>query len=479
MADVLPYTPIDEISQIHAALREEFRTNVARRYDLAWRKQQLAQLVAMVSENQEAFIAALAADLKKPAFEVLAGEIGSLIARTQRAAQLLDEWVAPERVSPPPHQQAWSPEVLKGPKGVVLIIAPWNYPLVLLLQPLSGAIAAGCPAVIKPSEIAQHHAALIGELVPKYLDPAAYRVVNGGVPEITRLLELKWDHIFYTGNSTVARIIATAAAKHLTPLTLELGGKSPVVVDAENTDLRLAAKRILWGKSTNSGQICVAPDYVLITRSAQDEFIAALKEAYQTFHPHGALESDSYGGIVSKAHYDRLQGLIARTKAQVVLGGNTDGKRVIEPTVFRDVEDNDALLEGEIFGPLLPLVPVDSMQEAIDFISARPHPLALYVFTNKPEVKKAFIQGTQSGSIAFNDVMTQVSVSELPFSGIGESGYGAQYLKYTFDGFTHHRATVDVPASSEDILAVRYPPYSRENAAKRFAAATTYSTSSK
>ncbi|KAI0060490.1 aldehyde dehydrogenase [Artomyces pyxidatus] len=459
MSFQLQYTSLDEIQSTYDDLQKTFRAGKAR--PLAWRQHQLRQLLLMLNENQQAIVGALQADLNKPAAESLLGEVGAGIRTAERTLARVEEWVKPELVAVDEWQQSWSPTINKTPKGVVLIISPWNYPFILNIQPLIGAISAGCPAVLKPSEISAHTSALLADLIHKYLDNSTYRVVNGAVKETTYLLELKWDHIFYTGNSKVARIIATAAAKHLTPCTLELGGKSPVVVDAAHTDLKLAAKRILWGKTTNAGQICVAPDYILIPRDAQDAFIEALKEAYSTFHPGGALGSDSYGSIVSKGHYDRLQDLIKRTTAKPVIGGGSDGQRTIEPTVYRDVTQGDALLEGEIFGPLLPLVPVDNIQEAIEFINERSHPLALYVFTDDPEVKQAFVEQTLSGSLVFNDVFQHLSVGELPFQGIGESGYGAQHLKYTFDGFTHHRATVDIPFSAEPILARRYPPYQK------------------
>ncbi|KAI0249223.1 aldehyde dehydrogenase [Lactifluus subvellereus] len=444
--------------QAYRTLQATFRAGTTR--PLSWRKHQLNQLVLMLRENVEVLVQAFATDLRKPRLEVLTGEVGPMVRRATQSAAQLDEWAKDERVQVPDWQRAWSPTVLKRPKGVVLVISPWNFPIFLSLQPIIGAIAAGCPAVLKPSEIGPAVSSVLADLFPKYLDPSAYRVVNGGVAETTHLLKLKWDHITYTGNGTVARIVAKAAAEHLTPVTLELGGKSPVVIDPNTTNLKIAAKRVLWGKSANAGQICVAPDYVLIPRSAQDAFIDAIKEAAVEFHLDDALASDSYGSIVSEGHFKRLRDMMTKSSAEIVVGGNTDEeKRRITPTIYRDVKEGDSLLQGEIFGPILPIVPVDDVRQAIEYINAHPHPLVLYAFTEDPEIKQALRDETRSGGIHFNDVLQHMAVDELPFSGIGESGYGVQTLKYTYDEYTHLRSSVDIPLAAEPYLSVRYPPY--------------------
>ncbi|KAJ7113375.1 aldehyde dehydrogenase [Mycena epipterygia] len=455
----MPTTPISQIATIRDALRASFKKGVPR--PVEWRKQQLLQLARMVQENGDAFAEALAKDIGKPKIEVYFSEIGAIVERCLMSVQALDEWAKPIAVEVPDWQKPWNPTIYKSAKGTVLIIAPWNYPLILSLQPLLGAIGAGCCAVLKPSELAPHYADLLAELVPKYLDSNAYRIVLGAVPEITKLLELKWDHIFYTGNGRIARIISAAAAKHLTPLTLELGGKSPVIVDG-SFDIALAAKRILWGKTQNCGQLCVSPDYVLIPRAHQDTFIAALKDAYAEFFPEGSMKSTSISRIVSPEHHARLMDLLKRTKGQVVFGGKAEGSVKIEVTVLRDVPADDSFMEGEIFGPFLPIVPVDSVQDAIDFVRERDHPLVLYVFTENAEVKKQILDETLSGSVAFNDVFQQLAVNEMPFGGVGESGHGRQVLKYTYDSFSHERSSIDVPKEVEPFNAVRYAPYNEE-----------------
>ncbi|PFH47735.1 hypothetical protein AMATHDRAFT_67022 [Amanita thiersii Skay4041] len=453
------YTPLEQIPIIRDELRATFRSGRTR--SLEWRRHQLLQLARMAKENGDALAAAVNADLGRPKLETFLGEVGPIIERCMICADKLEEWTKPERVEVPDWMKLWNPTVYKAAKGTVLIIAPWNYPMILSLQPLYGAISAGCCAVIKLSELSPNYSALVAELLPKYLDSSAYRTILGAVPEVTKTLELQWDHIFYTGNGKVGRIIAAAAAKHLTPLTLELGGKSPVIIDRD-FDLRLAAKRILWGKTTNCGQICVSPDYVLIPRDKQDKFIAAVKDAYAEFYPQGALNSDSFGRVVTETHFKRLLGLLEKTQGQIVFGGKNDGKKRIEPTIIRDVKPGDALLDEELFGPLLPLVPVDTLDEAIEYINTRDHALVLYAFTENEEVKKKINENTTSGNLVFNDTFMQLAVNELPFGGVGESGYGRQVLKFSCDLFMYQRSCVDIPRAAEPGLETRYPPYTQE-----------------
>ncbi|KAJ6542372.1 aldehyde dehydrogenase [Mycena vulgaris] len=454
----MPTTPISEIPLIRDTLRTNFRNGVSR--PLEWRKHQLLQVARMLQENKELFAESLAQDLGKPKMDVYS-EIGMMIERAIISARALDDWAKPVVVEVPDWQKPWKPTVYTAAKGTVLIIAPWNYPLGLCVQPLLGAIAAGCCAVLKPSELSPHCAERLAELLPKYLDPAAYRVVLGGVPESTKILELQWDHIFYTGNGRIARIIAAAAAKHLTPLTFELGGKSPVIVDP-SFDVKLAAKRTLWAKSQNCGQLCVAPDYVLIPRTHQDEFIAALKDSYAELFPEGSLNSDSICRIVSPAHHARLVDLLTRTRGEVVLGGQMEGNSKIEITVIKNVPADDSFMEGEIFGPFLPILPVDTLEDALEFVRDRDHPLVLYAFTENAELKKKILDETMSGGVAFGDLVQQLAVKELPFGGVGESGYGSQVLKHTYEAFSYNRSTVDIPQEVEPFNAVRYPPYDDE-----------------
>ncbi|KII92978.1 hypothetical protein PLICRDRAFT_155932 [Plicaturopsis crispa FD-325 SS-3] len=453
-------TPIGQIPGIQETVKRTFSSGKTR--PLAWRKNQLHQLARLVQENIDVLVDATMQDLGRPKQETLFIEIGPIIERSVLSAERLEEWAEPETPEVPDWQKEWRPKIYKASKGTVLIIAPWNYPIILSLQALIGAIAAGCTAVVKPSEVAPASAQLLAELFPKYLDTFAFAIVNGGVPETTRLLEMQWDHIFYTGNGRVARIVAAAAAKDLTPTTLELGGKSPVIIDPAY-NMHIAAKRILWGKVNNAGQICVAPDYVLISRSKQDEFVAALKTNYDSFFPDGALGSASYGRIVNPIHHARLKSLLDRTKGTVVLGGAVTGSVGFEPTVVKDVRSGDSLMEEEIFGPILPIIPVDSIEDAIRFVNSRPHPLVVYPFTDDQILKQKLLEEIISGSIVFNDTVGQLGVSALPFSGIGESGHGVQVMKYTYDAFTHLRASLDLPQDVEPSLEIRYAPYNEQS----------------
>ncbi|KAG8744904.1 hypothetical protein FRC10_009274 [Ceratobasidium sp. 414] len=363
MSNELVYTPIDEIEKIHARLNASFKSGKTK--PVAARKVQLLKFAYMIKDNVDALQGALAADLGRPKLEANFLEIGPLIKEAVDVYKAVDKWAKTESAPFSLNFAAMKPVIRKEPKGVVLIISPFNYPIWLALTPLIGAIAAGCTAVIKPSELTPATSGLLASLVARYLDPDVVAIVNGAIPETTRLLELPWDHIMYTGNGNVGRIVATAAAKHLTPVTLELGGKSPVVVDPKS-DLKVAARRILWGKATNAGQTCVAPDYVLVPEEGQDALVKELTAAYEKFYPNGAKASDSYSRIVSERHYDRVKQMVDETKGSVVLGGAGDADRTqkfIAPTVVKDVQGDDILMQSEIFGPVLPIVPVKVAKE--------------------------------------------------------------------------------------------------------------------
>lgn len=466
--DGTSYTPIAEIPEIYSKLRATFRTR--RTISIPWRQQQLLQVARMVQDNKDLFAQALFNDVGKPAMEAYSYEISPVLERALIAATNLPEWTKPEHKTElfDPNQKAWSPKVYFVPKGVVLVIVPWNFPLVLSIQPLIAAISAGCCCAVKVSEIAPHTGHLLADLVPKYLDPEAYQVILGAVPEITKTLELKWDHIFYTGNGHVGRIVSAAAAKHLTPLTLELGGKSPVILDP-SYDLDIAAKRIMYGKIINCGQICVAPDYLIVPTSGNHEIlnkvVEALRQAYDSFFFDAPpLESTSYARIVSMSHFDRLSSLLTRTNGITVLGGKMDTERLkIEPTIVTGIRSDDALMEGELFGPILPVIEVGTFEDACELVSQGDHPLVLYAFTQNEAIKTLIRDGTTSGNLVYNDTLTQLGVVELPFGGVGESGYGRQHGRYGFESFSYLRSSIDMPLELERVLTVRYPPYTPDN----------------
>ncbi|KAH8113432.1 aldehyde dehydrogenase [Phellopilus nigrolimitatus] len=456
----LKYTLVDDISSIHDSLKAEFLKGKSR--SIEFRKQQLSQFAYMMKDNLPLFKEALKQDLGKPEFEALLSEMSLCIDETVQAYNKVDKWAKPEKAPFNLNFTLLNPRVLKEPKGVVLIIGAYNYPAFVTFSPMAGAIAAGNAVVLKPSETSSAMAALVTDLFPKYLDPSMYRIVNGAIPETTKLLELKWDHIMYTGNGKVGRIVAAAAAKHLTPVSLELGGKNPVFIDP-SYDLKLAAKRLSWGRFSNAGQTCTAPDYILIPTEAQDKLVAAFTEVYNAFYPDGPLKSESYARIGSDAQFARIKALLDDTKGDVVLGGETDAEqKYIAPTVVRDVSPEDSLMSQEIFGPILAIVPVKDMDEAIAFVNARDHPLAAYAFTSDAKLKKKLIDNTQSGAIAFNETLLHAAIEGLPFGGIGESGTGHHSGKWGFNTFTHFRSTFDAPKFAEIALNNRYPPYSEK-----------------
>ncbi|TFY56827.1 hypothetical protein EVJ58_g7401 [Rhodofomes roseus] len=458
----LEYTPVEEIPKIHADLYRGFRTGKTK--SIEYRKDQLLRLAYLLQDNKKRFEDALFADLGRPHPESVLLELDPLIGDIKEAYGSVKKWSATEKVRFSPKWFPMGPAIRKEPKGVALIIAPFNYPVLLLLGPFASAIAAGCAAVIKPSELTPATSALMGELVSKHLDQDVYRLVNGAIPETTKLLELPWNHILYTGNGRVAKIVSHAAAEHLTPLTLELGGKSAVIIDPK-CDLPTAAKRILWGKVANAGQICLAPDYVLVPRQFQDTFVAALQRAFNEFFPVDPLKAPegTMAHVISDAHVQRLKRLLDATRGTIAIGGQVDAaRRFIVPTVVKDVKTDDALMSEEIFGPILPVLPVDSVDEAIEIVNARDHPLALYVFTTDAKFKAKVFDNTQSGAAIANEVVIHLGVDHLPFGGIGPSGSGYTTGKFGFDTFTHLRATIDNPSWVDKlVMSARYPPYDR------------------
>ncbi|EJT97620.1 ALDH-like protein, partial [Dacryopinax primogenitus] len=378
---------MEDIPKIHAGLVDSFDSGIM--YPIAKRKRELAALARMLSENEDRWAAAITADVHKPHYQSLLYEV-VIVNSALAVIDQLDEWTQPVVPKVSDHFRSYNPVLYPTPKGVILLIAPWNYPVTLTLYNVISVLAAGNCVIIKPSELAPTVAALMAELVPKYLDPAVARVVNGGVKETTRLLELRFDHIFYTGNGTVGRIVAAAAARHLTPLTLELGGKSPVVIDTNDFDPLLVARRILWGKLMNAGQTCVAPDYILCPESAQPALLEAMGLVLKEFFPDTngqPFHHKDFGRLVNERHFNRVQKLIERSHGEAVFG-----KKQSDPTTYAvhplviKTDGEDSLMSEELFAPVLPLISIKDTDDAIKFINARDHPLALYVFTQSQEV---------------------------------------------------------------------------------------------
>lgn len=440
-------------------LRATFKTNETK--DLKWRKKNLLALQRLINENQEELCEALKKDLNKPALEVIGMEFGLILNSITFALNHLEEMSKPKKVTPIIQGRAlYSTYVQNQPYGVVLIIGAWNYPYQLTLVPLVGAIACGNCALVKPSELSQSSAMLLEKLWPKYFDTAAIAIVNGGIEETTTLLKMRFDYIFYTGSTAVGKIIMKAASEYLTPVTLECGGKSPTYVDT-SADLDLAAKRILWGKLANAGQTCVAPDYILCTKDTQEKLLPLFKKTLEEFYKGDPKESDSYGRIINERHFNRIIKMLDKSK--VAIGGDSDeATKYISPTVMINVSPEDPIMQEEIFGPILPIVTVQSQQEAIDFINEREKPLALYVFASKTSVYDEFRLNTTSGSYAFNEVLMQISYECLPFGGVGNSGLGRYHGAYSFETFSHQRGVLYSNGWGDMLTYFRYPPYNQQ-----------------
>jgi aldehyde dehydrogenase (NAD+) len=421
---------------------------------------QLRQLKRLLEENDEAIDAALMADLGKSPLESFATETSFVVGEIEHAIEHVGRWMQPTRVRVPLTLRPGSARVVRQPLGLVLVIAAWNYPIHLTFAPLVGALAAGNTAVLKPSESAPASSAVIAELVPRYLDERAVQVIEGGVPETTALLAEQFDHILYTGGGSVARIVMSAAAEHLTPVTLELGGKSPAIVAAD-ADIDVAARRITWGRFTNAGQTCVAPDYVLVVRAVEDRFLGAVLRSVHDFYGENPKTSADFGRIIDDRHFDRLTRLLdAGGYEAVVTGGSGDrGLRYFAPTVLAGVSPDAAVMAEEIFGPILPVIAVDNVDEAVTFVNARPHPLALYVFTDDTPTAERVIERTRSGGVAINHTMVHLGVPDLPFGGVGASGIGAYHGEAGFSRFSHRRSVL-AKATKPD-PSVTYPPYKR------------------
>jgi aldehyde dehydrogenase (NAD+) len=422
--------------------------------EIDFRIRQLKALKSAIATHLDAILEALKADLNKPTFEAYAAEVG-VIREVDYALKHLRAWVKPRQVPTGVDQFPSHAQVRPEPLGVVLIIAPWNYPFQLMISPLVGAIAAGNCALLKPSEIAPHTSRVIAEMVRKTFDPAYVAVVEGDAETTQAILAEKFDHIFFTGGTAIGKIVMAAAAQHLTPVTLELGGKSPCIVDAD-VQVEYTAKRIVWGKFLNAGQTCIAPDYLLVDRRIKSTLVAAIQAAIQEFYGDDPAQSPDYARIVSPRHFSRVAALLQ--SGRVVVGGETNpAECYIAPTLLDQVSLDDAVMQEEIFGPILPVLEYEALGEAIALINARPKPLALYVFSKNKQLQERVLQSTSSGSVCVNDTVMQVGVSELPFGGVGESGMGSYHGKASFDTFSHQKSVLYKSFRLD--LKWRYAPY--------------------
>jgi len=449
-------TAVDRIADIVRELHEGFRSGVLR--DNEQRSAQLRRLRTLFVEQEDRLIDALVADVGKPRIEAYTTEIAFTINEIDHTLKHLDAWTKPGKVKVPLTFKPGTAQLRPEPLGTVCIIAPWNYPVQLLFAPLVPALAAGNTAVLKPSEVTPTVAALIEELVPMYFDENTVAVVTGAVEETTALLEQRFDHIFYTGNGKVGRVVMRAAAEHLTPVTLELGGKSPAIVAAD-ANVKVAATRIAWAKFLNAGQTCVAPDYVLVEEGIEDQLVTALADAVTNFYGDDPRRSPDYARIVNERHHDRLTKLLdAGGYDATVIGGSGDREtRYLAPTVLAGVKPDAAVMDDEIFGPILPVLTVGDVDEAIRFVNDREKPLALYAFSQSDDVLDHVVANTSAGGVTLNHAVLHLAVPDLPFGGVGTSGMGAYHGKAGFDTFTHHKPVLAKPTRPDPSLM--YPPY--------------------
>jgi aldehyde dehydrogenase (NAD+) len=446
-----------DFAPLLAELRATYAEGTTR--PLGWRVEQLKGLLRLLDEGEADLLAALAADLGKPRLEAWSSDVAITAAEVRYALAKLKRWAKPERVRIPLWAIPGRASIHREPLGVALVMAPWNYPAMLLLTPMAAAIAAGNCVVGKPSELAPATSATLARLVPRYLDPAAVAIVEGGVPEATALLAERWDHILYTGNGAVGRVVARAAAEHLTPTTLELGGKSPVLVDA-NADLEVAARRIAWGKWLNAGQTCIAPDYVLVHDAVADELTQRIIAVTRDFFGDDPKASPDYGRIVNDRHFQRLTALADDGGHEVLHGGQRDAaERYLGPTVVGRVAEGAAVMADEIFGPILPVLPVGDIDEAIARVNASDKPLALYAFTRSSATAARIVERTSSGGVCLNGTVLQLCIPGLPFGGVGASGSGSYHGRTGFETFSHAKAVLAKGGRPD--LPLAYPPANR------------------
>ncbi|MCF2147210.1 aldehyde dehydrogenase [Desmonostoc muscorum LEGE 12446] len=445
-------TELSNIGDIILNQRNFFQTGKTK--DINFRLEQLQTLKQAIIEHEQEIIQALQADLHKPEVEIYLTEI-AVIKDIDYAIKYIKTWTKPHKVAVSLEFFSYSARIYPEPLGVVLIISPWNYPFQLAISPLIGAIAAGNCAIVKPSEIASHTSSIVAKIITKYFQPAYIAVVEGGIEASEKLLAEKFDHIFFTGGTSVGKIVMAAAAKHLTPVTLELGGKSPCIVDTE-INLEHTARRITWGKFINAGQTCIAPDYLLVDKKIKKDLIDELKKCLKEFYGDNPANSPDYARIISQKNFDRLVKFLE--DGEVIIGGETkSSERYIAPTIIDNVCLEDSVMQEEIFGPILPIIEYSDIGEAIALINSRPKPLALYLFSQNKNLQNQVLQETSSGGVCINDTMMQFGVSSLPFGGVGDSGIGNCHGKASFDTFSHHKSVLQNSFWLD--LKWRYAPY--------------------
>ena len=439
-------------------LQKEFYKSGATRSE-KFRKNQLKQLRKMIIDNEPQILEAVYQDMQKPAFENFMTETQIVLWEIDYVLANLSEWMEPEKVITPLFHQPATSKIIPEPLGNALIIAPWNYPFQLLIAPLVASIAAGNTAVLKPSEVSVNTAKKIASLIPEYFEQNYIAVVEGGVEETTHLLTQVWDVIFYTGNTLVGEIVMKAAATHLTPVILELGGKSPCIID-KHTNIKQTARKVAWGKFINAGQTCIAPDYVLVHHEVKAQFEEAITKVIREFYGENPQQSKDFARIINSRHFERLNQYLENEK--IIYGRICDASdKYISPTLVDHPSETSAIMSEEIFGPLLPIIPYHSNEEVVEFINQRPKPLALYLFSKKSSFVDYIVANTSSGGVCVNDTLSHITTSYLPFGGVGASGMGQYHGKKGFESFSHYKSVMYKSQLFD--LPLRYPPYIKLN----------------
>jgi aldehyde dehydrogenase (NAD+) len=435
--------------------KQYFHTGITK--DINFRIRQLNKLKAAIKDYEKLILEALYKDLGKSEFEAYSTEVGFVLDSISYMTKNLKKWSKPVRVKTPLHQCPSKTYVMYEPYGTVLIVGPFNYPFQLVIEPLIGAMAAGNCAIIKPSESTPAISALIKMIISKTFDKEYIRVVEGERETTSALINSPFDYIFFTGSVPVGRIVMEAAAKNLVPVTLELGGKSPTIVD-KTANLDIAAKRIMWGKLINTGQTCIAPDYLLVHKEIKKQFLAKLKITIVDFYSSEAFKSKDYGKIVTTRQFDRLTSIIDRDKTKVVYGGHYDRNNLyIEPTLIDNATWQDASMQDEIFGPILPILEYSDLSEAINMINERPKPLALYLFTEDASIEHRVLNSVSFGGGCVNDTISHVASPYMPFGGVGNSGIGGYHGEESFKTFSHRKSILKKSTAFD--MNIIYPPY--------------------
>ncbi|XP_063681360.1 aldehyde dehydrogenase family 3 member B2-like isoform X3 [Bolinopsis microptera] len=448
----------EEYQKIQDELQTSFDSGVTLPYE--YRIGQLKKCAAMIKAMEKEYLEAVHKDMRKHPMETNGTDLKFTESELGYAMKHLKGWMADQYVKTDLVNKLDYAYQHPEPKGMILVIGTWNYPMQCTLVPLIGAICAGCCAVVKLSEVAPTASAVMKKYFDLFLDPLCYRTLEGGVDTATALLKLRWDHIFFTGSVSVGKIVAKAAAVNLTPVTLELGGKCPVIVD-ENTNIDTAAKRIIWGKCVNAGQTCIAPDYIYCHKKQMPTLIERMKQHITDMYGEDPEQSDGFARIINQGHYNRLKSLM--NDGTVVIGGKTnDETNYISPTILTNTPLDSKVMQDEIFGPILPIMEYEDIQSVFKFFRTREKPLVCYLFSSNAKLVDEVKKKVSAGTLDVNDCLMHMMIPTLPFGGVGHSGIGKYHGKSTFDQFSHHKSVLHKPIGMESVNNLRYPPYDAE-----------------